>query len=95
MKLSTAIRKASKKIYLSPVRNEWKIVRHHEEGYVTESQPFPYAQARAYRKEAVAEEALIMLGVDSEDAMMVAFVHQEGTAEELAQRVIDKCEAGV
>lgn len=90
MKISTAVRKAAKNHYLSPMGDQWMVVHKHPEGYTTSSNSTWYTQAVQWRKEAVAQEALELIGFDNEDSMIVSFVSPEGSALELAERAMQK-----
>ena len=97
MKLSTAIRKAARLSSVQFFGGQYIVVRYHRDDnqgfvnrYTTSSNSMSYREAVQYRKEYTAKQALIILGVDEEQAVAVSFVYPHGTAQEIAQRVIDE-----
>jgi hypothetical protein len=89
MKLSTAIRKAACASSLEFFGGGYLVVTYHED-YTRKSNQTNYAIALQRRKEITASKALQLLGWSEEDTVMIGTVHPGGSAQELAQRCIDK-----
>jgi hypothetical protein len=89
MKLSTAIRKAACGSSLEAFGDGYLVVTYHED-YTRKSNQTSYAQALQWRKGITASKALQLLGWSEEDTVMVEMVYPGGSAQDLAQRCIDK-----
>lgn len=88
MKLSTAIKHASKKSALNRFGNQYQIIYYHK-GYTTNSNSMDYFLARQCRARDVVTQALVLMGYDEYDAGYACY-DLTGSIEDMAREGLER-----